>query len=146
VAAVEEAVDRFFGDRPVRVALPPEVVAELSEDPFLTLNLYPPARREATRSAMRAGSVISDIAPTAPRCLFDDVFDVERATPQSFDVEAQVVGLGRVAGGVPNTAETTGIGVLLAIMATASAPRASASRRLARRELDPGTRRVPRQT
>ncbi len=41
MAAVEEAVDRFFGDRPVRVALPPEVVAELSEDPFLDLEPVP---------------------------------------------------------------------------------------------------------
>ena len=35
VTAVEEPVDRFFGDRPVRVALLPAVVGELTQDPFL---------------------------------------------------------------------------------------------------------------
>ena len=35
VTAVEEPVDRFFGDRPVRVALPPAVVGELAQHPFL---------------------------------------------------------------------------------------------------------------
>ena len=35
LAAVKESVDRFFGGRPVRVALPPAVVRELVQDPFL---------------------------------------------------------------------------------------------------------------
>jgi hypothetical protein len=35
VTAVKESVDRFFGDRPVRVALPPAVVGELAQDPLL---------------------------------------------------------------------------------------------------------------
>src|SRR6266704_3796529 len=64
-----------------------------------TLNLYPPAWREAASSATRPGSVASGTALTRPR-LAGDVFDVQRATAQPFDVEAQVAGLGRVAGGV----------------------------------------------
>jgi hypothetical protein len=35
VTAVEEPVDRFFGDRAVRVALPPAMVDELAQHPFL---------------------------------------------------------------------------------------------------------------
>jgi hypothetical protein len=35
VTGVEEPVGRFFGDRPVRVALPPAVVRELAQNPFL---------------------------------------------------------------------------------------------------------------
>src|ERR1019366_106479 len=53
-----------------------------------TLNLYPPAWREATRSATRSGSVVSGTALTRPR-QFEDVFDVQRAMPQPFDVEPQ---------------------------------------------------------
>ena len=34
VTAVEEPVDRFFGDRPVRIALPAAVVGELAQHPF----------------------------------------------------------------------------------------------------------------
>src|SRR6516165_6871645 len=64
-----------------------------------TLNRYPPAWREATSSATRPGSVISGTALTRPG-LAGDVFDVQRATSQPFDFETQVVGLGRVAGGM----------------------------------------------
>src|ERR1019366_1959283 len=62
-------------------------------------NLYPPAWREVTRSAIRSGSVVSGIALTSPGPL-DDVFDVQRAAAQPFDVEPQVVSLGRIARGV----------------------------------------------
>src|SRR3984893_5001995 len=64
-----------------------------------TLNLYPPAWREAASSATRPCSVASGTALTRRR-LAGDVFDVQRATSQPFDVKAQVVGLGRVARGV----------------------------------------------
>jgi hypothetical protein len=43
VTAVEKLVEGFFGDRPVRVALSPAVLRELAQNPFLDLNLYPPA-------------------------------------------------------------------------------------------------------
>src|SRR6266566_2308111 len=55
------------------------------------------AWREATRPAIRSGSVVSGTALTTRRGPFDDVFDVQRATAQPFGVEPQVVGLGRVA-------------------------------------------------
>jgi hypothetical protein len=35
VTAVKEPVDRFFGDRPVRVALPLAVLGELAQNPLL---------------------------------------------------------------------------------------------------------------
>ena len=35
MAAVKELVEGFSGDRPVRVALPPAVLRELPQDPFL---------------------------------------------------------------------------------------------------------------
>jgi hypothetical protein len=41
VTAVEEPLDRFFGDRTVRVALPPAVVDELAQDPFLDFEPVP---------------------------------------------------------------------------------------------------------
>ena len=41
VTAVEEPVDRFPGDRPVRVALPPAVVGELAQHPFRDLEPVP---------------------------------------------------------------------------------------------------------
>ncbi|MGI8522157.1 MAG: hypothetical protein ACR2K3_02440 [Nocardioides sp.] len=41
VAAVEEPIDRFFGDRPVRIALASAVVSELAQDPFWDLEPVP---------------------------------------------------------------------------------------------------------
>ena len=37
MSAVKEPFDRFLGDRPVRVALPPAVLHELAQNPFLDL-------------------------------------------------------------------------------------------------------------
>jgi hypothetical protein len=99
MAAVEEPVDRLFGDRPVRVAFPRQWSANWRRTRSWTLNRYPPAWRKVTRSAIRSGSVVSGIALTRPGS-FDDVFDVQRATAQPFDVEPQVAGLGRIGRGV----------------------------------------------
>ena len=37
MTAVEKPVERFFGDRPVRVPLPPAVPGELPQNPLLNL-------------------------------------------------------------------------------------------------------------
>ncbi len=39
---VKEPVDRFLGNGPVGVALPPAVVGELAQHPFLDFERYPP--------------------------------------------------------------------------------------------------------
>jgi hypothetical protein len=43
MTAIEKPVEGFFGDRPVRVALPPALLGELAQDPFLDSEPYPPA-------------------------------------------------------------------------------------------------------
>ena len=89
VTAVEECA-AALGDRPVRVALAPAVAADWRRTRCWTSNLYPPAWRKATPPAIGSGSVVSGMTLTRPGP-FDDVFDVQRATAQPFDVEPQVV-------------------------------------------------------
>ena len=78
MTAVKEPVDRFPGDGPVRVALLPAMAGNWRSTRSWTLNLYPPAWRDAARSATRPSSVASGTALTRPR-LAEDILDVQRA-------------------------------------------------------------------
>ena len=100
MTAVEEPVEGFFGDRPVRVALPPAVLRELPQDPFLDLEPVSAGVAHSDEVCDQPGQHDSQ-ASCSRRGPVDDVFDVQRATAQPFDIEPQVVRLGRVAGCMP---------------------------------------------
>ena len=146
MTAVEEPVDRFFGDRAVRVALPAAVVGELAQHPLLDLE---PVSAGVTQSdqvgdQVRQRRLRHRAHPARSRS--SDVLDVQRATAQPFDVEPQVVGLGRVARGVSQHGRHHRH--RRAVADHGNGQRAAQGMHpadLARRELDPGAGSVSRQ-